>query len=108
MQVTECTKTLNEVLPLSDAVITGVPTPNYKLDVSLLKEGVVAVNFSSFPNIDKEEVLKKASLFVPSVCGSRGVYFCYGIDHHHCCGRRCSIGRQSDGGHARAEFVPTL
>jgi methylenetetrahydrofolate dehydrogenase (NAD+) len=57
---------LQDVLPMSDAVISGVPTPKYKVDTSLLKEGVIAVNFSSFNNFT-EDIHQKASLVVKSV-----------------------------------------
>jgi methylenetetrahydrofolate dehydrogenase (NAD+) len=65
-EVSETNVTLEQALPMSDVVITGVPTPSYKVDTALLKEGVVAVNFSSFPNFN-EDVKMKASLYVPSV-----------------------------------------
>jgi methylenetetrahydrofolate dehydrogenase (NAD+) len=57
---------LETALQQSDVVITGVPSDTFKLDVDLLKEGVVAVNFSSFKNIPPE-IKSKASIFVPSV-----------------------------------------
>lgn len=65
-QVFETIVTLNEALAMSDTVITGVPSPAYKLDASLLKPGVVAVNFSTFKNMG-QDVRDKASVFVPSV-----------------------------------------
>jgi methylenetetrahydrofolate dehydrogenase (NAD+) len=40
-------KTINDVVPLCDVVITGVPSEKYKFDTSLLREGAVCVNFSS-------------------------------------------------------------
>lgn len=40
-------KTLKDVVPLCDVVITGVPSDKYKFDTSLLREGAVCVNFSS-------------------------------------------------------------
>lgn len=58
--------TPEQVVPECDVVITGVPTPNYKMPTAYLKEGVVAINFSSFANFE-EEVKTKASIFVPSV-----------------------------------------
>ncbi|KAI9491291.1 hypothetical protein BDB00DRAFT_833832 [Zychaea mexicana] len=57
---------LEDVVGQSDVVITGVPTPNYKLPTSLLRDGVVAINFSSFKNFE-DDVKTKASIFVPSV-----------------------------------------
>ncbi|KAI9292142.1 NAD(P)-binding protein [Neoconidiobolus thromboides FSU 785] len=57
---------LEDVVPMSDVVITGVPSPNYKLSTKLLKEGAICVNFSSAKNFE-EDVLERASIFVPSV-----------------------------------------
>ncbi|KAI3659326.1 hypothetical protein MP638_003200 [Amoeboaphelidium occidentale] len=65
-EVSECSKTPEEVLPVSDVVITGVPSKSYKVKTSLLKDGVVAVNFSSDKNFD-DDIKEKASLYVPSV-----------------------------------------
>ncbi|KAG1474643.1 hypothetical protein G6F56_000239 [Rhizopus delemar] len=65
-KVEDIETTVEEVIPQCDVVITGVPTPNYKLSSSLLKDGVVAINFSSFANFD-EDVKSHASIFVPSV-----------------------------------------
>ncbi|KAJ5371820.1 Tetrahydrofolate dehydrogenase/cyclohydrolase [Penicillium concentricum] len=59
-------KTLKDVVPLCDVVITGVPSDKYKFDTSLLREGAVCVNFSSEKNFPYE-VRDKASLFVPSI-----------------------------------------
>ncbi|CAO3600269.1 unnamed protein product [Absidia cylindrospora] len=57
---------VEDVVPLSDVVITGVPTPKYKMPTSLLKEGVIAINFSSSANFE-DDIKSKASIFVPSV-----------------------------------------
>ena len=59
-------QSLDQVVPISDVVITGVPNAHYHLDTALLKEGVVAVNFSSTKNFP-DNVVDKASLYVPSV-----------------------------------------
>ncbi|CAG7984049.1 unnamed protein product [Penicillium nalgiovense] len=59
-------KTLKDVVPHCDVVITGVPSDKYKFDTSLLREGAVCVNFSSEKNFP-HEVRDKASLFVPSI-----------------------------------------
>jgi methylenetetrahydrofolate dehydrogenase (NAD+) len=40
-------KTIKDVAPLCDVVITGVPGEGYKFDTSLLRDGAVCVNFSS-------------------------------------------------------------
>lgn len=65
-QVEDVDLTPEQVIPECDVVITGVPTPNYKLPTSYLKDGVVAINFSSFANFE-DDVKSKASIFVPSV-----------------------------------------
>ncbi|KAJ2162432.1 Methylenetetrahydrofolate dehydrogenase [NAD(+)] [Coemansia sp. RSA 552] len=57
---------LEDVLPQCDVVITGVPTAAYKVPTSLLKPGVVAVNFASVRNFEPE-VKEVASIYVPSV-----------------------------------------
>ncbi|KAJ3107730.1 hypothetical protein HDU97_003400 [Phlyctochytrium planicorne] len=62
----ETATTLDEALKKSDIVITGVPSPKYKVDVSKLKEGVIAVNFSTAKNFP-DEIKEKASIYVPSV-----------------------------------------
>lgn len=66
-RVRDSTKTLEEVLPISDVVITGVPRADYKVRTELLKEGVVAINFSSSGNNFEVSVKEKASLFVPAI-----------------------------------------
>lgn len=58
---------LKDVLPLSDVVIGGVPTENFKVPTELLREGVVCVNFSSYRNFDAPSVKEKASIYVPSI-----------------------------------------
>ncbi|KAJ1895783.1 Methylenetetrahydrofolate dehydrogenase [NAD(+)] [Kickxella alabastrina] len=55
-----------DVIPLCDVVITGVPTAAYKMPTRLLKKGVVAVNFASVRNFEPE-VKDVASIYVPSV-----------------------------------------
>ncbi|KAE8140961.1 hypothetical protein BDV38DRAFT_218012 [Aspergillus pseudotamarii] len=58
-------KTLQDVVPLCDVVISGVPGDKYKFDTSLLREGAVCLNFSSEKNFGPE-VKEKASIFMPS------------------------------------------
>lgn len=58
--------TLDEALAQSDVVITGVPSPNYKLSSKYLKDGVIALNFSTFKNMDLD-VQEKSSVYVGSV-----------------------------------------
>ncbi|KAI8586656.1 hypothetical protein BDZ88DRAFT_428054 [Geranomyces variabilis] len=65
-EVFETKITLREALAASDVVITGVPSPSYKIDTSQLKDGVVAVNFSTAKNFS-DDITDKASIYVPSV-----------------------------------------
>ncbi|KAJ3233166.1 hypothetical protein HDU81_002468 [Chytriomyces hyalinus] len=65
-EVFETKTTLEEALKASDVVITGVPSDKYKVDTALLKDGVVAVNFSTSKNF-KDDIRQKAAIFVPSV-----------------------------------------
>jgi len=58
---------LKDVLPLSDVVIGGVPSENFKVPTELLRDGVVCINFSSFRNFDGPAVKEKASIYVPSI-----------------------------------------
>lgn len=62
----ETKTTLQEALSQSDIVIGGVPSKTFKISTNLLKEGVIAVNFSSFKNFE-DDITDKASLYVPSV-----------------------------------------
>ncbi|KAJ3206395.1 hypothetical protein HDU67_008213 [Dinochytrium kinnereticum] len=62
----ETTVTLDEALRSSDIVITGVPSPKFKVDTSKLKEGVIAINFSTAKNFS-DDIKEKASIYVPSV-----------------------------------------
>lgn len=39
--------TLEDCLPLSDVVISGVPGDKFKVPIALLKQGAVCINFSS-------------------------------------------------------------
>ena len=75
--------TLEECLPLSDVVISGVPGDQFKVPVDLLREGAVCINFSSqrvtfsssnclfvtksYQNFDKDKVKEKASIYVPAI-----------------------------------------
>jgi methylenetetrahydrofolate dehydrogenase (NAD+) len=45
--VMDVDETLEDVVPRSDVVITGVPSKDYKFPVKLLKQGAVCINFSS-------------------------------------------------------------
>jgi methylenetetrahydrofolate dehydrogenase (NAD+) len=56
----------HQVIPQSDIVITGVPTPNFQVPSQLLKPDAVTINFSAFANFESD-VRTKSSYFVPSV-----------------------------------------
>ena len=58
---------LEQVLPLSDVVIGGVPTESYKVPTELIRDGAVCINFSSFRNFDGLGIKEKASIYVPSI-----------------------------------------
>jgi len=57
---------LKECLGLSDVVISGVPSEKYKIETSDLKDGVIAVNFSSAKNF-QPDIRDKASIYLPSI-----------------------------------------
>ncbi|KAL2129031.1 hypothetical protein VTI74DRAFT_8327 [Chaetomium olivicolor] len=58
---------LKDVLPLSDVVIGGVPTEDFKVPTELIRDGAVCINFSSYRNFDGPAVKEKASIYVPSI-----------------------------------------
>ncbi|KAF2459946.1 methylenetetrahydrofolate dehydrogenase [Lineolata rhizophorae] len=58
--------TLENCLPLSDVVISGVPGDKFKVPLNLLREGAVCINFSSEKNFTPE-VKEKASIYVPAI-----------------------------------------
>ena len=58
---------MKEALNSSDIVITGVPSKEFKVDTGLLKDGVVAINFSTFKNFNELTIKDKASIYVSSV-----------------------------------------
>ncbi|CAH0049712.1 unnamed protein product [Clonostachys solani] len=58
---------LEQVLPLSDVIIAGVPVESYKVPTELIREGAVCINFASHRNFDGPAVKEKASIYVPSV-----------------------------------------
>ncbi|RDW84348.1 hypothetical protein BP6252_01938 [Coleophoma cylindrospora] len=57
---------LEEVLPISDVVISGVPGNGFKVPLQHLKNGAVCINFSSEKNFTPE-VKQKASIYVPAI-----------------------------------------
>ncbi|KAG9188480.1 NAD(P)-binding protein [Alternaria panax] len=58
--------TLNDCLPLSDVVISGVPGDRYKVPLELMRDGAACINFSSERNFTPE-VKEKASIYVPAI-----------------------------------------
>lgn len=50
----------------SQVIISGVPSPNYKVPTSQIQQGSICVNFSSEKNFEKD-VRTKAALYLPSV-----------------------------------------
>jgi methylenetetrahydrofolate dehydrogenase (NAD+) len=58
--------TLEDCLPLSDVVISGVPGEKYKVPQHLLRDGAVCINFSSERNFNPD-VKEKASIYVPAI-----------------------------------------
>jgi methylenetetrahydrofolate dehydrogenase (NAD+) len=58
--------TLNDCLPLSDVVISGVPGDKYKVPLEKMRDGAVCINFSSERNFTPE-VKEKASIYVPAI-----------------------------------------
>lgn len=57
---------LEQCLPLSDVVISGVPGDAYKVPVDLLRDGAVCINISSDKNFGPD-VKEKASIYVPAI-----------------------------------------
>jgi len=55
---------MDDVLPISDVVISGVPA-TFKVDPSLVKFGSVVINFSSQHNFDAA-IKERASIYVPA------------------------------------------
>ncbi|KAK5735836.1 Methylenetetrahydrofolate dehydrogenase [NAD(+)] [Elasticomyces elasticus] len=58
--------TLEQCLPISDVVISGVPNESYKVPTHLIKEGAVCINFSSEKNFNPD-VKERASIYVPAI-----------------------------------------
>ncbi|CAH1757858.1 22521_t:CDS:2 [Entrophospora sp. SA101] len=57
---------LKDVAPISDIVVTEVPTSIYELPTCLLRDGVVVINFSTYKNFEGG-VREKASVFFPAI-----------------------------------------
>ena len=62
-------KSQEEVIRSSDVVVTGVPSPSYKLNTDWIKDGAIVLNVASHKNIDEKELLtkKKNIKYVPLV-----------------------------------------
>lgn len=58
--------TIENCLPISDVVISGVPGDKYKVPLETLRDGAVCINFSSERNFTPE-VKEKASIYVPAI-----------------------------------------
>lgn len=65
-QVADVDVTLDQAALMSDVIVTGVPSPNYKFPVEHIKDGSVCINFSSEKNFSPE-VKEHASLYVPMI-----------------------------------------
>lgn len=64
--VRSCKLTLEECLAHSDTVITGVPSKSYKIPTRQLRDGVVAINFSSEKNFEAD-IKERAGIYVPAI-----------------------------------------
>jgi len=58
---------LEQCLPLSDIVVSGVPSEQFTVPTELVREGATCVNFSSYRNFDGPAIKEKAAIYVPSV-----------------------------------------
>ncbi|GJJ07276.1 hypothetical protein Clacol_001476 [Clathrus columnatus] len=71
--VRQSTFTLEECLMQSDVVVSAVPSSNYKVETTKLKDGCICINVSSEKNFKKDIREKnviddlKVSLYVPSI-----------------------------------------
>ncbi|KAM5534412.1 hypothetical protein V8D89_011879 [Ganoderma adspersum] len=60
------TQTLQEVLALSDVVVSAVPSKEYKVKTAWLKDGCVCLNVAADKNFEAD-VREKASLYLPTI-----------------------------------------
>lgn len=58
---------LEQCLPLSDVIISGVPSESYKVPTELIRDGAACINFASYKNFDGPAIKEKAAIYVPSV-----------------------------------------
>lgn len=56
-QMTRTDMIPDDAIQVSDVVVLGVPSKNYKLKGSLLKNGAVVVNVSAFKNLDEDSAV---------------------------------------------------
>lgn len=59
--------TMRQAASISDVVICGVPSEQFKFPSSSLKDDAIAINFSSAKNFDKDTIKDHASIYVPSI-----------------------------------------
>ncbi|KAF5333527.1 hypothetical protein D9611_002709 [Ephemerocybe angulata] len=58
--------TLQEVLAVSDVVVSAVPTASYKVKTEWLKDGCICLNVAADKNFEKD-IREKASIYIPAV-----------------------------------------
>ncbi|OZJ06225.1 hypothetical protein BZG36_00764 [Bifiguratus adelaidae] len=88
-EVIDTSVTREEAIGKGDVVITGVPTESFKLPTDQLKEGVVAINFSTYKNFE-EDVKSRASALAslsrnlnnPRLTGIKNVIFVLVVLHY--------------------------
>lgn len=66
-EVEETDLKLKDVAPLSDIIITGVPSADYKFPSELIRDGAICINFSSEKNFDTDAVKEHAAIYVPAI-----------------------------------------
>ena len=65
-RVTSTDLRLEEVLPKSDIVISGVPKKEYKVPTKLIKQGAFVVDFSSEGNFE-DDIVDRASIYIGKI-----------------------------------------
>src|SRR5579859_7051229 len=66
-EVSDTDLKLKDVAPLSDVVITGVPSKGYKFPSELIRDGAICINFSSERNFEAEGTKERAGIYVPAI-----------------------------------------
>lgn len=59
--------TMKQAASISDVVICGVPSEDFKFPSAAMKDGAIAINFSSAKNFDKDSIKEHASIYVPTI-----------------------------------------